>query len=328
MLAAHLWGDAAQLEGRVAAQLAAEQRQRKARDEVPEDEVDEAAERWRYERDLISADDLESWLSTRALTSDEWLAWVRRSLAAARPAPARAKGAFAESDIEPLLFVEGMCSGLFTELINHLAGRAAAFERVAAERLGLAPTTASVRDTMKRLPASVRRRGLFELSPSESAKRAAEIAAMDATFERFVKTLTPMKAVQRELESHALAWTRVGRQTLTFPSRDQAREAALLIREDGLSFAKAASIASVRGDAVSQVLEDVDGVLRDRLAAAQAGELVGPYETEDGFSVTLVTERVSPSMDDRAIRRRARNLIVQRIVDAEIDNRVRWHERF
>ena len=50
------------------------------RGEAPTDEeVEEASNRWRYDHDLISADDLESWLSARELGLDEWLGYIGRT---------------------------------------------------------------------------------------------------------------------------------------------------------------------------------------------------------------------------------------------------------
>jgi hypothetical protein len=329
VLAAYLWDEITALRRRAAKALAA-QNQLAARDAaVPDDDVDEAANAWRYEHDLISADDLETWLSARELGLDEWLAYVRRSESLRRTSARIATPYAPPSDqVDDVLFAEAICDGTIAEVVEKLAGRAAAFERVRTQGPARTAAKATIVAALDRVPRAVRRDGLFGLSGSESIARARTIVEMDLGYARFVKTVATLPALEREIESHALAWTVLRCKTMTFGSQAPAREAALLIREDGLPIAKAATVAKTTVVSADVVLDDVDGTLSDRLVAAQPGDLVGPIETDDGFIVTLVTERVSPSAGDRQIRERAKELIERRTVGAEIDKRIRWHERF
>jgi hypothetical protein len=330
VLAAYLWAEIPALERRIAHGLAAQNRLADAGEPVLDDDVEVASTRWRYERDLISADDLESWLSARELGLEEWLAYIRRSESAARSAARGSKRhAPAPDEIGAVMFAEAMCSGTVGALTERLAGRTAIFGRVTSEgRRSRAPAGAKLRTALERVPRTVKQRGLFGMSAADSVQAAEMIAAMDVVFERFVKTLAAQKTLVREIESHALEWTRIGCRTLTFGSQAPAREAALLIREDGMPIAKAASVAKAKVVVDDVVLEDVGGPFKGRLLAAQPGDLVGPVEVEEGFAVTLVTERVPPSVDDREIRERARDRVERRTVGAEIEKRIRWHERF
>jgi hypothetical protein len=324
LIAAYVWSDFAALERRVAATLAAEAAAPSAPDE---DEVDEAAERWRYDRDLISADDLESWLSERGLTEDEWLAWVQRSVVAERVDTARAKQP-GPREIEPLLFVEAMCSGWAGDVIAKLAGRAAVVDRATSEGPVRAPAKAKVDAALGRLPNAVRKRGLGGLSASECAERARWIVLGDVVCERFVKSASTTEALAREVGAHALEWTRLDTEMLVFGDEGAAKEAVLLVRQDGLSMADAAAAARCEVVAATWFLEDVAASLRGRLTSAQPGDLIGPVAGEGRFTVLLVTQRVVPTVDDRAVRDRALQRIERRIVGAEIDDRVRWYERF
>jgi hypothetical protein len=45
---------------------------------APEAKIEAAAAEFRYERELISADEAEAWLAGLGLDSAAWLAWVRR----------------------------------------------------------------------------------------------------------------------------------------------------------------------------------------------------------------------------------------------------------
>ena len=57
------------------------------------------------------------------------------------------------------------------------------------------------------------------------------------------------------------------------------------------------------------------------------GELLGPFPDEQGFSLVSVVAKTRPSLEDPAIRARAASEVVNRAVEQEVINRVRWHER-
>lgn len=330
VLAAYVWEELPAVERRVGQALAT-LRRLEDRGEAPTDEeVEEAATRWRYEHDLLSADDLDSWLAVRELGLDEWLGAIARTLVETPARPARAlRAAPAPDEIEAAVFADAMCDGTIGALIERLAGRAAIFDRVTSEggRRGGA-TKAKLRAAVERLPRTVRRDGLFGMSAADSVRGAELVATMDAAYERFTKSLSGSKTIAREIESHALEWTHVSCETLTFDAEGPAREAALLIREDGLPMANVAEVARAEVVSSGLVLEDVGSALKAQLVAAQPGDLLGPVRDGDGFAVTLITARVAPSVDDRATIDRAWDAIVRRTVGAEVEERIRWHERF
>jgi hypothetical protein len=329
VLTAYFIGGIAGLERRIKSALATENHLAAIGQALTDEEVEQSGNAWRYERDLISADDLERWLQTRAISLDEWSAYIRRTASASRRRgriPARVMPR--SDEIDDVMYTEAMCSGTVTELTDWLAGRAAVSDRARSKGWSTrAPARATVRSAIDRLPTSIRKRGLFGTTAAECAERAGDIVAMDITYRRFVKTLAG-DVLQREIDAHALEWTRFHAQALRFETEGPAREAVLLIRNDGLSIAKVATLARTAVVQRSHMLEDVADPLRDRLVAAQPGELLGPWPDDDGFSVMLVTDRVVPSADDREIRSRAREGIERRVVGAEIEKRIRWHERF
>jgi hypothetical protein len=330
VLAAHLWDAIRPIEVRITEGLAAEQH---LGDEIPDDAVEELASEWRYERNLISADDTESWLAAREISVDEWLDHFRRAEARRRVGKdltAIAKRyRSASSGIDDILFAEGMCSGSFSEVTERLAGRVAVHARAVSDaRAERAPTKAKLRPALERLPRPLRQKGLFDLSGTECVKRAEVIAMMDLVYERFIAEATDGSAIAQEIEGHGLEWTRLDCRTLLFPSEEPAREVILLVRQDGLPIAKAASVAGAKVTRTHQVIEDLRPPLRDRLVAAQPGDLIGPVRVDGGFLVASVVKRVEPSSSDESIRARARERIERRIVQGEVDKRVTWHERF
>ena len=84
---------------------------------VDQAEVDEAGRAFRRERGLLAADELADWLEQRGVSVDEWLAYLRRTLARERsPRPLNAT-----VDAASYAWIESMCSGRLDELAETLA---------------------------------------------------------------------------------------------------------------------------------------------------------------------------------------------------------------
>ena len=108
-----------------------------ARGERPDDDdVEAAARRFRYERDLLAADELDGWLEQHRITEDEWEGYLRR--AAAREQLPEATGETRREVSEGEIWCEGVCSGRLAELANDLARLAAVSPGTAVEQLDAA----------------------------------------------------------------------------------------------------------------------------------------------------------------------------------------------
>ena len=108
-----------------------------ARGETPDDdEVEAAARRFRYERDLLAADELDDWLDRHRLTEDEWEGYLRR--AAARERLPEATGKRRHDVSEGEIWCEGVCSGRLEGLAGDLARLAAVSPGTAVEQLDAA----------------------------------------------------------------------------------------------------------------------------------------------------------------------------------------------
>jgi hypothetical protein len=64
------------------------------------------------------------------------------------------------------------------------------------------------------------------------------------------------------------------------------------------------------------------------LLAAQPGELVGPLARGAEFLLYLVLDKVPPTASDADIASRAEAATLRRVIDPEIDARVKWHCQF
>ncbi len=334
VLCAHLCSEYGPLEQRTRAGIACQKRLRSLGRELPEEEIDEASDDWRYDRDLLSGDDAQEWLDRRGLGAEEWLDYIERSVLRTRFAGEL--GSIAKShaatpkEVEAAVYAEAVCSGVLGELADRLAGQAAVYDRVVGAKKDSRPagcSQAALRPVLKRIPSAVKKKGVLGLGPAPTTKRAELIACISVTYQRFLDEIAAPAALQREIDTHPLDWTRLDCETVAFDAEEMAREAALLFREDGVPLPKVAKMANSAIEPTRYVLEDVSPPLKDRLVGAHPGELIGPVASNGAFVLVSVVHRVEPTSADGAIRERARRRVVERTIRREIEKRVRWHEQ-
>jgi hypothetical protein len=90
---------------------------------IREEEIEAAARGFRYDRDLLAADELADWLERHRLTMADWQAYLCRTLAAERIAASN--GDVPEHDLLAGAWAEGICSGRLEQLARELARRVA-----------------------------------------------------------------------------------------------------------------------------------------------------------------------------------------------------------
>jgi hypothetical protein len=285
--AARARGDWAALQRHVLAVLARE-RDLAATDALPSaEQVRAAADDFRYERKLLSADELHEWLSRRDISVDEWMAEMRRSLLE----PTAGPSAQSVEAPERLYWVHAVCSG-------KLANYARMFAEEVAVHLTERPLTLT----------------------------SDELAALPEERARFCAAQLQEPALIDEIGKNRMGWTRLDCLYFAHADEMVVREAALCVRLDGRELSDVARDAGAQVHEVSVLLDDAEELLRTQLLAAHPGDLVGPLATETDHRLVLVVGRAPPSLEDPAVRRRAEEAIITRALAAEVNRRVNWHE--
>ena len=268
-----------------------------------EEAIDEAAAEFRYERELITAEEMETWLEARGLTPEAWMGSIRRAvlrqlwaddlddIVAEHPA--------SEEELDEALRIDLLCSGTRRILAEELAVEAAA----AAAAPGDDP-------------------------PRSPADRDALLACLRQRAGRFRQAVTAPETLAREVSSNQMEWIRVDCQAIEFAEDTHAREAALCLTEDGLDFADVAGEADVPIEEVIFYLDQLDPEVRSRFLGATVGDVIGPVSVDEAFTVYHVMAKVLPSIDDPDIVRRAEDRVLARALAAEVNRRVRWHADF
>lgn len=299
LLAAELRGDLDVLERQTRQGLACIRRLATEGGTLPAEEIRAAATTFRYDRNLLAAEELEVWLEAHGLTASDWNAYLRRRLLRERWSDEleQVASAFAigDDEVAAAMPAEAACTDFLRRAAEQLAEDAAL---AAADNAG-----------------------------EDEADRHTVIAALARGAEAVRARVPSPDELERELAAHALDWIRIEAETLELADLETAREAALCVRVDGRLLADVADECGLTADRLVLYLGDADPELRIALVSASPGELVGPIERGDGHLLLEVRAKSEPSADDPELGRRAAAVLAARTVERELRDRVLWHER-
>jgi hypothetical protein len=330
LLAGELWGEWGEVRQRVRQGLACLERAQDDEDGLAEEQVEAAANEFRYQRDLETAQQTEEWLERWGLDVEGWMDYIRWSLLRrkwAHQLPALVSAHPVDDDaIESLVETEAVCSGDVARLARELAGRAAVHQKEQEEPVPEAEDppaeTARVVDILSSGPRQIAR---SQLDAEILRAKVERLARIEASFQRFRRRALTAQAVQAWIRVRQADWTRVDCSYLSLPREDMAREAALAVRADGRQLVEVAGDAGTSLRRGRFFMDELDPSVRGLFWSARPGELVGPLQDDGGFSIYLVLDKTEPSVADGEIVTRAEETLLRRLIDREIDGRVKWH---
>ncbi len=305
ILSARRWGDWADLEKELRQGIACLKRLDEAEEEFDPEALESAASDFRYERDLLTAEETEAWLNRWHLSADSWMEYLQRFILRRKWADQLveivARYRVTKKEIHNSLHAEAICSGHLARFARALAARASAYEK--------ALEAGWVRDEPK------------------SAEATARIRRLETSYQRFCDHVVDEQGIKNQVNSHRLDWVRVGCRYVLFSQEQMAREAALCARDDGMQLDEVAANASIALQNATLYLDEVEPSLRDRFLSAEKGALVGPLNWDKAFGLFLVEDKIIPAAEDPEIKQRAQETLLESAVNREINKRVKWHAR-
>jgi hypothetical protein len=324
VLAAELWGDWTRVRSRLRQGLACLRASEEREAGPDEQELESAATEFRYIRDLVSAEEMEAWLTRWNVTAEAWMDYVRWSLLremwSGQLADLVSEYAFEEGDVDRFLHVEAACSGDLDRLARELAGRVAVSER----EMSVEPDDAAIAEVFRQFPAHLTEHGLPGIAPEACRAKMERLARVEVSFRRFREEGATPRRIAALIRSRRIDWTRLDLDSISFPEEQMAREAALCVREDGRSLGEVATDARRELRRSTTYLEEMDATVRDGLLGAQKGELLGPFEIGEDFVLYQVLDKTLPSLEDAALSVRAREAVLRLQLDREMNDRVKW----
>ncbi|MFG2638921.1 hypothetical protein ACGFX8_35245 [Streptomyces sp. NPDC048362] len=290
--AAQFWGEWGEAEAAASMALKTLWRARAVGVDLGGATVDESARQFRYQRQLLSADELQSWLAFRGLDVDSWLNYIRgRALLGER---VDGDSVADPDEIPHATWAQLVCSG--------------ALERVG-QRLA---TYLAVADALS-LPAA------------QTPLCSSELASLEHAYAKFSGGVDDAKA-RRELERRQVEWTRVQVRQLSCKDEHVVREVALCVRTDGRPIDDVAIEAGASIERRRFEIQHVDEPLRSKLLGARVGELLGPLPHGADQVLVEVIDKHPPSFDDPQLARRARACALERALLSEVAERISFDE--
>jgi len=297
--------------------------------EEDEERVQAMADEFRYDHDLISAEETEAWFAARGLTMDDFHAYVMRRFwdeqLADHESPAAVDFAFAPSEQRDLLRIDVLISGLFERLAVALSWRMAASRGSGGAEQGLADSQELERNRF------IERAGMepsaIEKWLAALGKDAAwfqEQLRMEAAYRAHCERALTAEKRARMLNSSRLQLTRLEVETVEFDRGEALNEAYLCVHEDGLPMEELAKMGRYPYSRKEFLVEDLPEYWQRRFLAVPDGATLEP-EADDGvFQLCRLLRKQEPRIDDPSVLSR----IDQRILEAhftELSGQcVRW----
>ena len=295
------------------AAIEAEKRSDELKLALDESAISRAAEAFRYEYDLITAEETEAWLANRGLTLDDFSHYFTRHYCAnalnGEIVSVEVEHHGASHELRELFLAELILSGELDRLTTALMWRLAAH----------CAETQPDPDTI-----AVTGQEFFERTEIEPAHIAAwlenlgrdsewfnSMLVMDAAYRIRRDTLLVPQA--RQLELAALRWslTQFETEVIEFESHDAAKEALLCVSEDGMSMEAVATEGRYPYRRINFLLEDIPIDRQQRFLCVSAGQVLKPIARGDGFELCRIAKRIEPHPDDPRVKSR----IDQRLLD-------------
>jgi len=281
--------------------------------EMDEDVIDAAAEAFRYERDLITAEETEQWLAARGLTLDDFSDYFGRRYWGAKlqdeVTPPDTPYPSASEELRRLFAAELIFSGDIDVLTTRLTWRlAAACDEAQTDPEALAEEREQFLERQG-IDAAGLDNWLEQLG--RDAEWLSEMEAMESAFQRRVDAVLVPQAYKNEIVALRLPLTRFETEVIELESRDAAREAIFCVNEDGMSMEEVAAESRYPFRNVNFLLEDLPPELQQLFVSVSAGEVLQPMPRGDGFELCRVINKVEPDPEDEAVRDR----VEQRLLD-------------
>ncbi|HEX4638695.1 MAG TPA: hypothetical protein VH170_04340 [Chthoniobacterales bacterium] len=300
----------------------AEARAHESELELNDEAVDEMAELFRYEHDLITAEETERWLEQRALTLEDFSDYVSRKYW-------RSAVEGAAADDVDLVSADEELRDLFTiELIF-----ASEVDRLAKQLMWRLAARAANDQTPKELVDSEREK-FFErvqITPANAGDWLAQIArdeewlnemcGIEAAYRAVCEQLLTPQSRQKQLALQRMPLTHFSAEAIQVESADAAKEAMLCMRQDGISMEEVASEARYPHRRITFRHEDVPPDLQHKFWSAGPGDLLDPIAHADGFEIFRIIAKAEPDLNDSIVQER----IDQRLLEQHFSHLVHEH---
>lgn len=287
--------------------------------------VDAAAETFRYEHDLITAEETEQWLAQRGLTLGDFAAYFVRHYWGERFEEVEAEviDCFAASaEMREMLTRELVLSSEMDRMAARLSWRVAALsgnETLQTDALAEEESQFLERHNLGEDDVVD---WLAKLGRDEQWLR--HCLRLEAAYHRDCRLLLSRAACEREIAALRLPLTRFELETIELDSIDAAREALLCARDDGMSMKEVAAEGRYPYRQPELLLEQIPEELQQQFLSVYPGQILDPIARGDGFHLCRIVRKAEPDLEDPEVKQRAEERILDRHFANLTARHVQW----
>jgi hypothetical protein len=325
--AAHFRGELEPAWEKLLRRVAAEKKADEQDLEFDDEAIDTAAEQFRYEHDLITAEETEHWLAERGLTLSDFGAYFVRHYWSEQWEEIESEAVdylSAPNELRELLTSELNLSGELDRMAQRLSWRVAA--RCAVQGQAVDPQLIAAEQAL-----FLERSGVSGDQLADWLERLgrdpewfSDALAMEAIRRRDCAALLSRQAREREIAALRLPLTRFEVETIELDSLDAAREALLCAREDGMSMEEVAAEGRYPYRHPELLFEEIPEELQQKFLSVHPGEILEPIAHGDGFHLCRVIGKAEPEVDDPAVKARAEKRILERHFADLTTRHIQW----
>jgi hypothetical protein len=293
--------------------------------EMDDAAIDSAVEAFRYDHDLITAEETEQWLESRDLTMDDFGEYFARhywgqSLRDKVPAP-ETEYLNGPAEMRKLLRAELVLSGEFDRMATRLSWRAAGKKEAKEDDVDLATQR---EEFFKRAGINEQTLTNWLGGLGRDEQWLNGMLRMEAINNRIRAELLTPQTRQREMSTLRLPLTRLEMEMLELESKDAASEASLCVTVDGLSMEEVAKEGRYPYRRTQLLIEDIEPDLQQKFLSVSVGSVLDPIARGDGFQLWRIVEKIEPNANDPVVQERVDKRILDLHFSKLVANNIHW----
>jgi hypothetical protein len=296
--------------------LKAEERADELELDLDEDAIGRSGEAFRYQHDLITAEETEKWLASRGVTLDEFSDYFARhywpDALEETIEPEEINFVSASSEQRDLYSVDLILSGELDLLTRALMWRIASLMAAGDKDADPEAVARERRDFLDRIKIDEAKLGDWLTELGREARWFERMLAMEAAYRSRCQGLLDAQARRKELAMMRMPLTRFEGEVIEVESRDAAQEASFCIREDGASMEEVAAEGRYPYRKVSFLQQEVPIDLQQKFLSVVAGTLLEPIKRGESFELYRIIKKVEPQADDPVVQQQIDQRLLER----------------
>jgi hypothetical protein len=276
--------------------------------ELDNDAIEAAAEAFRYNHDLITAEETEQWLDARSLSLADFTDYFIRqywpSAVDEKIEPDNIDFVAASPELRELFTTELLLSGELYPLNTRLMWRLAALATTGESNLDPDGIRAERRAFLGRTKINESKLNNWLAQLDRDEKWLDQMLALETAYQNLCEQALTPQARQKQLAKLHMPLTQFEVEVLELDSAEAAKEALLCIRQDGMSMEEVAAEARYPYRRITFLHQAVPEELKQKFWSAIVGDVLDPLPRGEGFELYRITRKIEPNPTDSEVQQR------------------------